>query len=545
MKALRALAVTALMAAALQPVSAVDEPVVKSPAGVARGTLESGIRVFRGLPYAAPPIGERRWRAPEPLPAWTGELPARQFGHACVQPTPQYPSIYAGETFPTSEDCLTLNIWSPRDARRAPVFVWIHGGSLLAGSSREALYDGRRLAERGVVVVSINYRLGALGWLAHPLLSAEAPRGVSGNYGLLDQIAALKWVRANIGAFGGDPGQVTIAGESAGGLSTLLLMSAPEAKGLFHRAIAQSAYMISLPELKEPVHGMPAAEASGTAVAAALQATDLSAMRALDAQAVTNGAVKAGFFTMAAVDGATLPRQMVDAFDQGGAAVVPVLAGFNQGEIRSMRRLAAPPPETAEAYEAQVRERYGDLADAFLALYPTREYRESMLATTRDALYGWTSERLVRSQTRAGQPSYLYLFDHGYPAADEADLHAFHAAELPYMFGNLERTPPNWPKIPATAGERALADSLVDYWAAFASGRQPTSAGGPAWPAYGDEGRYLLIGERVEARQGLMPGMFALNEAVMCRRRAAGGIGWNWNVGLAAPKLPPPTPGCD
>jgi len=522
-----------------------DGPVVTSVAGRARGTVDGDIRVFRGLPYAAPPIGELRWRAPQPLPRWSGELPARSFGHACVQPQPQFPSIYAGETFPTSEDCLSLNVWTPKDAKRAPVFVWIHGGSLLAGSSREALYDGRRLAERGVVVVTINYRLGALGWLAHPALSAESPRGVSGNYGLLDQIAALKWVRDNIGAYGGDPHEVTVAGESAGGLSTLFLMTAPEANGLFQRAIAQSSYMISMPALKDAVHGLPAAETSGAALAAALGAPDLAALRVQDAQQLTNSAVKAGFFTMGVVDGKVVPRQMVDAFDQGQQAKVPVLAGFNQGEIRSMRRLAPNPPETVVAYEAQIRERYGDLADDFLRLYPAADLSESILKTTRDALYGWTAERLVRSQTAAGQPSYLYLFDHGYPAADDKGLHGFHAAELPYVFGNLDRTPPNWPKIPATEAERALSDALLDYWAAFARGEEPTTRNAPAWPAYGSAGHYLLVGDTPQPQQNLMPGMFALNEAVMCRRRAAGGIGWNWNVGLIAPKLPPAVQVCD
>ena len=208
-----------LLTCAAQAEVTAREPVIRAPAGTARGMAEGDIRVFRGIPYAAPPLGDLRWKAPQPLPRWSGELPAKTFGHACVQPQPSPASIYADEPMPMSEDCLTLNVWTPADTRNAPVFVWIHGGSLLAGSSREAIYDGRRLAERGIVVVSINYRLGVLGWLAHPELSAESPEGVSGNYGLLDQIAALEWVRDNIRAFGGDPGNVTIAGESAGALS--------------------------------------------------------------------------------------------------------------------------------------------------------------------------------------------------------------------------------------------------------------------------------------------------------------------------------------
>ena len=524
--------------------AAAQEPVVTAPAGTVRGTTDGEIRVFKGMPYAAPPLGDLRWKPPQPLARWSGEMPARKFGHACVQPQPQAVSIYADQAMPMSEDCLTLNVWTPKNAKDAPVFVWIHGGSLLAGSSREAIYDGRRLAERGIIVVSINYRLGALGWLAHPELSAETSERVSGNYGLLDQIAALGWVRDNIRSFGGDPRNVTIAGESAGALSTLLLMSSPRAKGLFHRAIAQSAYMISMPALTTSVHGAPAAEAAGAAVATALGAPDIASLRKLDAQDLTNRASRTGFFSFGVVDGAVLPRQMVEAFDQGKQAGVPVLAGFNEGEIRSLRMLAPKPPETSQAYTAAIRDRYGDLADEFLRLYPASNYRDGILAAPRDALYGWTAERLVRSQTSAGLPSFLYFFDHGYPAADANGLHAFHAAELPYVFGTMDRTPPKWPKIPDTPAERALSDAMLDYWASFTRSGTPTTSSGPAWPAYGTDRHYLYIGERAEARQDLMPGMFALNETVVCRRRAAGGIAWNWNTGLASPKLPPASADC-
>ena len=213
--------------------------------------MEGDLRVFKGIPYALPPVGSARWKPPSPMPRWAGVRKATEFGPACFQPKAQLSSIYAWTPVPMSEDCLTLNIWAPTGARKAPVFFWIHGGALTTGSSRDALYDGARLAEQGIVVVSINYRLGVLGWLAHPELSEESPLGISGNYGLLDQIEALQWVRRNIGAFGGDPSNVTIAGESAGGLSVMYLMAAPPARGLFAKAIAESAYMISTPELKQ------------------------------------------------------------------------------------------------------------------------------------------------------------------------------------------------------------------------------------------------------------------------------------------------------
>src|SRR6185312_12531335 len=241
-------------------VQAANLPVVRLPAGIAQGAIESGIRVFRGLPYAAPPVGSMRWKPPVPAPAWDGIRDATKFGAACFQPKPRAASIYADPPAEMSEDCLSLNIWTPSAARNTPVMVWIHGGSLTGGSGSETMYDGAALAKRGIVVITINYRLGALGYLAHPELSAESPGHISGNYGLLDQIEALQWVKRNITAFGGNPSNVTIAGESAGALSVMYLMASPPARGLFAKAIAESAYMISTPELKESKHGMLSAE---------------------------------------------------------------------------------------------------------------------------------------------------------------------------------------------------------------------------------------------------------------------------------------------
>ena len=306
---------TALALASAAPLFA-QEPVVTAPAGTMSGTNDGTLRVFKGIPYATPPVGELRWKAPVPQPRWTGTRAATDFGPACVQSQAPNATVYSGMPMPVSEDCLTLNVWARADAKNAPVMVWIHGGALNTGSSREPMYDGRKLAERGIIVVSINYRLGVLGWLAHPWLSGEA-QGVSGNYGLLDQIAALQWVRTNIAAFGGDARNVTIAGESAGGLSALYLMTSPAARGLFAKAIAQSSYMISMPELRKPVFGMPAWEAGGAVLTGALKTPDLASLRALDAQTLTDTAAKLGFAPFGVVDGAVLPQQMVDAFDRG------------------------------------------------------------------------------------------------------------------------------------------------------------------------------------------------------------------------------------
>ncbi|GAA0302526.1 carboxylesterase family protein [Sphingomonas oligophenolica] len=515
------------------------DPVVDAPSGAVKGQADGDIRVFKGIPYAVPPVQGMRWRPPAPLQRWQGVRTATAFGPACVQPQgSKLSSIYSGDPMPVSEDCLTLNIWAPANAKNAPVFFWIHGGALVGGSSREATYDGKRMAERGVIVVSINYRLGVLGWLAHPGLSAESPQHVSGNYGLLDQIAALQWVRHNIAAFGGDPAKVTIAGESAGGLSVMYLLESPLARGLYSKAIAESGYMISMPELKKAVYGAPSGEGAGQMLAGALQAPDIATLRGMDAQTLTNSAAAMGFGPWGVVDGVVLKEQMVSAFDAGRQAPVPLLIGFNQGEIRSLTVLAPKAPATAAEYEQGIRSRYGDLAEAFLRLYPTADYKESILATTRDGLYGWTAERMARKQTAIGQPAYLYLFDHGYPAADSAGLHAFHASELPFVFGTFDGTPPRWPKVPDTAPERALSDAMLDYWASFARDGQPVAAAAPAWPAYGSAGAYMHFTDTPHPETGLMPGMYALNEAVMCRKKGTGKIAWNWNVGLASPKLP-------
>jgi len=513
-------------------------PVVAAPAGTLRGATVGDTRIFKGIPYALPPTGPMRWKPPAPAANWKNTRDATQFGFVCVQPKPQPASIYAWNPRPMSEDCLTLNVWAPARARKAPVFFWIHGGALSSGSGSDELYDGAALAARGLVVVSINYRLGVLGFLAHPQLSAELSGHVSGNYGLLDQIAALRWVNRNIAAFGGDPANVTIEGESAGGLSVMYLMAAREARGMFAKAVAQSAYMVSAPELRTTTFGGVAAESAGLALAQKAGAADLAALRSMDADVLTTVAASTGFFPFFVIDGQVLTRQIVDVFDRGEQAKVPILAGFNSGEIRSLRGLMPPVVADAATYEKEIRSRYADLSDAFLALYPSNHVEESMLATTRDALYGWTSQRLVIKQTVAGVPSFLYLFDHGYPAADARGLHAFHASELPYVFGTADRTPARWPEVPRTPVETQLTNAVLDYWASFARTGTPAAANAPSWPAYGRDRAYLAIEDVPHAKVDLMPGMYALNEQVVCRRRAQGGIPWNWNVGLASPPLP-------
>ena len=543
MKALVIAAFIGLLCAA-QAASAQNGPIVAAPAGSVQGEAAAGLNIFRGIPYARPPVGERRWKPPLPAQTWRGVRQATAFGPSCWQPRARGESIYASELGEMSEDCLSLNIWAPANARNAPVFVWIHGGALTTGSSAETMYDGAALARRGVIVVSINYRLGILGYLAHPALSAESRRNISGNYGLLDQIEALRWVQRNIGAFGGDAANVTIAGESAGALSVMYLMAAPDARGLFAKAIMQSAYMISAPHLREAPHGDFSAEAIGVWLSQQVGAGDLAALRSMEPEALTNAAVRAGYFPFVTIDGRILRRQLVDVFDRGEQARVPIIVGFNSGEIRSLRMLAPSVPSDAATYESAIRERYRDRADAFLALYPASDMSESVLATARDGLYGWTSERLAIKQAEAGARSYLYYFDHGYPATTAADLHAFHAAEIPYVFGTRDRVPPRWPAIPPTAEETRFADAMAAYWVSFARDGAPRAEGEAAWPAYAEGEAYMAFEDVPRARADLLPGMYELNEDIVCRRRAQGGIPWNWNFGVVSPPLPDPSPGC-
>lgn len=530
---------------ASSPSHAEQAPVVDAPAGRAEGRFEGGVNVFKGLPYALPPVGPARWKAPRPAPMWSGVRDATRFGPACVQPKSPPGNIYADDPASMSEDCLSLNVWAPKDARKTPVMVWIHGGALATGASSEAIYDGAKLAARGIVVVSINYRLGVLGYLAHPGLSAESPLGISGNYGLLDQIEALRWIQRNIAAFGGDPSRVTIAGESAGGLSVMYLMVSPAARGLFSQAIAESAYMISTPDLKQRRFGQMSAEEAGSTLASRLHAPDIAALRAMDAETLTKATGAAGFAPFGAIDGQILPHQLVEVFDRGEQAPVPLLAGFNSGEIRSLRMLAPAAPASAAAYDAIVRERYLDLAGDYLKLYPPANLNESVLAATRDGMYGWTAERLVRKQAASGASTFLYVFDHGFPAADAAGLHGFHASEVPYVFGTLGRTPPAWPRAPATAAEARLSDAMVDYWSSFVRTGSPQASKAPAWPPYGGAAAYMAFTDAPHPSAHPFPGAFALHETVVCRRRASGDQAWNWNIGLASPRLPPRTAACD
>lgn len=544
---IRSLRLALMLTAALSlahPAAAGDAPVVTAPAGMVKGEVSGTLHVFKGIPYAQPPVGDLRWKPPVTAAGWSGVRDATRFGPACYQPVPRTASIYADPPATMSEDCLLLNVWTPEKATKAPVMVWIHGGSLTGGAGSETMYDGTALAKRGIVVVSINYRLGILGYMAHPALSAESPDHVSGNYGLLDQIEALRWVKRNIAAFGGDPDNVTVAGESAGALSVMYLMGAPSARGLFAKAIIESGYMLSAPELNKKRFGTESAEAVGTWLGGKLGDNDLASLRAADARTLIEQAPLTGYFPFPTIDGKVLPAQLVDIFDKGEQAPVPVLVGSNQGEIRSLMFLAPPDPKSADDYVAAIRARYGDLADDYLKLYPPTNLHESIIEEPRDGLYSWTAQRIAKKQAAIGQPSYLYFWDHGYPAADNAGLHAFHASELPYVFGTANMTPPPWPKVPDTASEARFAEAVGDYWAGFVKTGVPSAAGQAAWPSYTHDEAYMHLAETPQAGTHLLPGVYKLQEEVVCRRRAQGDQPWTWNFGILSPPLPPKAPGC-
>jgi para-nitrobenzyl esterase len=523
-------------------------PQVRIRTGTLQGITAPGsdIAVYKGIPYARPPTGELRWRPPVPAPAWEGVREAREFGHACLQP-PQNPAgLYSGGMASLSEDCLTLNVWAPTGARKLPVMVWIHGGALVGGSSSEPMYDGVKLAERGIVVVSINYRLGLLGYLAHPALSAESPQRLSGNYGLLDQIEALRWVRDNIAVFGGDPGQVTIAGESAGALSVIALMASPLAQGLFTRAIVQSGYMPSYRELHNETLGLPSAEAAGAAMATAAGASNAAALRAVDLVKLFQAGLATGWAPEPVIDGVALKRQFAETFARGEQAKVPVLAGFNEGEIRSLPALMPKAPDNQSAYEADVRRRFGTRAPDFLAVYPGVDPKADVMASIRDGLYGWAAQNLVRQQTAAGQPAYLYFFRHSTPAQRARNLAAFHASELPYIFGQVGESAalgPNWPRPPVTKEESQLSQAMVSYWASFVRDGVPTASGMPPWPRFTERERgYLDIDERPAAVRDLHPRAFAFADSLVSGRLKEG-RGWRLDIGFSAFSVDAPAAG--
>lgn len=488
--------VAALMAMALGADSASAQ--VKLTTGFVEGTVDPSTRVraFKGIPYAAPPVGDLRWKAPQPPIPWSGVRKADDFGDRCVQA-----SIFDDMVFrdDMSEDCLVLNVWAPAANAKAtlPVMVWIHGGGYVAGSSSEPRQDGSRLATRGVVVVSLNYRLGVFGFMAHPELTREA--GASGNYGLMDMVAALQWVKANIAAFGGDPGNVTIFGESAGSFSVSALMAMPSARGLFHKAIGESGAHMDDVKGPLPLKPLGEAEGMGTALAQSAGATTLAALRALPAADVLK-AVKPGQWFSPVVDGRTLPRDVASIFADGQQAQVPLLAGWNRNEADAGVRLN-PKKTTVESFTRQLKQQFADRASLVLQAYPAgsdAEALDSAAALASDLFMGYATWRWIETHRATGHaPVYRYSFDHPMPVppgtkqdgveVTGADLGARHAGEIEYVFGAQD------PRVPWTAQDRELSAAVMTYWANFAKAGDPNGGTLPKWPRYDAPGGYPVI----------------------------------------------------
>lgn len=458
-------------------------PVVRVEQGVLAGAAIGGIESYKGVPFAAPPVGPLRWRMPQPPEAWSGERPAADFGAICIQP-PANGDPGVGP-LPMSEDCLTMNVWTPaeRGAEPLPVMVWIHGGGYNNGSGTAGLYDGANLAKRGVVVLTINYRLGRLGFFDHPALAAErAADEPAANYGLMDQIAALGWVRDNAAAFGGDPANVTIFGESAGGAAVTQLMVAPSARGLFHRAVVQSGMgRQRSAELALDRPGRPSAQSLGRAWArgaglpAEATADDL---RAVPAERLLSP-MPAFYSDNLIVDGVVLAEDVAEAFAAGRQAPVPLILGANSAEFWWIR------PSDAGAYGRTDDAMTGAEHDALLAAYGGAEGYDQHVVS--DLIFNEPERFLARLHAAAGHPTYLYRFDVVPDSNPEPSGGATHASERPYVFDNLHT-------VGRPMGERdaRAATAMADYWTTFAAKGNPNGPGRPVWPEFGVERDRLL-----------------------------------------------------
>lgn len=460
------------------------DPLVQTESGLLQGVVnESGdIVSFKGVPFAAPPVGELRWQEPQPPLSWEGTRDASRFGASAIQ-------VKAGSRLPwteefmvqneISEDCLFLNIWTPakKAEDKLAVFVYIHGGGYSEGSGAIDVYDGEELARKGIIVVTINYRLGVLGFLAHPELTAESPHHVSGNYGILDQMAALEWIRKNIGAFGGDPSRVCIAGQSAGAGSVNSLILMPQASGLFQRAITESGTRYANSFLG--MQTLEQAEKQGIEFAESKGVMTLAELRTLSAEELMARAPDAPFVRFSpVVDGYYQPDNMMNVFAEGKQNDTPFMNGFNAGETRYM----------------------GDRGEEFMRLYlpdgDTDTISAERLAgqeqTNMNTLL-WMKYRARTAKTDA----YGYFFAQAIPWPEHPEFGAFHTGEVPYVFNNLKMLDRPW-----TATDTLVADIMSSYWANFTKNGDPNGEGLPEWSAYGSGSKEVMkIGEET----GMIP----------------------------------------
>jgi para-nitrobenzyl esterase len=475
---------------------------VRVDGGLVSGVVNDAITSYKGIQYAAAPVGEWRWKPPQPVKPWQGVKAANAFGPTCMQ-TPYPPSsIYLQPEQPRSEDCLFLNVWTGgKSGDKRPVMVWIYGGAFTRGASSLPGYDGTALAKKGVVLVTFNYRVGALGFLAHPELTAESSQHTSGNYAILDMIAALQWVHRNIAAFGGDPSRTTIFGESAGSWAVNVLEATPLAKGLFQRAIGESGgQFIRHTALKT-------AEEAGVRFAKTLNADSLAALRAVPADRIASAQIGANV----TLDRFVLPDDVRAIFEGGRHNAVPVIVGSNANEMTTLADIAAL-PKTLDDFRVRVKSQYGDLEE-FLAVYPVKteaDIAPALLGVGRDALFTLQMRTWARLN-RA--PAYLYQFTRAPQLADRPNLGAYHAAEISFAFGNVELHP--W----VTPTDRKLADQMSSYWVNFATTGDPNGKSLPKWTPYDPTSEpYLEIGETMNMKNHLLKAQLDFLERMEQRR---------------------------
>ncbi len=530
------------------------------------------VQAFRGIPFALPPVGNRRWKAPEDMPVWAGIRDAKHFSPACMQP--YMTDMTNPPRDPVSEDCLYLNVWTPGKAGdKLPVMFWIPGGGFVVGSNSKPSANGANLAKKGVVVVSLNYRLGILGYMAHPELTAESPHKASGNYGALDQVAALRWVQENIAAFGGDPDNVTIFGVSAAARSVGYLMGTPLSAGLFHKAIAQSgAYMFPMSQLDKPGYGKPSAHDMGLMFQKRAGAKSLAELRDMPAEALISAAGTAldmwradaerRFRPEVVVDGWVFPDEVFNRFKEGKQHDVPVILGFNKDEASSfvISRQVPPLPATAAEYEAEVHKRFGDLAEEYLSVYSSGDIIDSVFRATRDGVYAWALETWANATEKVSSDAYIYFFAHEPVAGDVPIIvpgttgwtkrnGVHHGAEVPYVFNNLSALDgfnllKDRKDKQAGASDVKMADIVSDYWVSFAKTGKPVAKGQPEWKTYHPAEQNYLMFEKASAslKQDLAPGAWEIYEKIYARRRAqnTGGLLWEYmgSTSLYSPPLP-------
>jgi para-nitrobenzyl esterase len=459
-------------------IASAQAPKAQTESGTISGVSESGLSVYKGVPFAAPPVGDLRWRAPSPVAPWTGTHNANAFAPACMQDGVSMP----GETPPkVSEDCLYLNIWTPANSahEHLPVIVWIYGGGYINGSASMPLYWGDQLAQKGVIVVTIAYRLGPLGFLAHPELTRESPHHSSGNYGLMDQIAALEWIQRNIAAVGGDPKNVTIAGQSSGSISVSILMASPLAKGLFQRAIGESGGLFEPLQLA-PKFLLANAERDGEKYAASLGATSLQQLRSLPADKLTGNA---GGIVHPVIEPHVLPASPYETFASGQQNDVPLLLGSNADEARAITDVSH---VKAVTFDSDLEKSLGQLPPALAAAYPhatDKEAQQARLDLERDLRFSWDMWAWARLQSTTGKsPVYYYSFRQQLPFPAGSVYQgwgASHFAELWYVFDHLDQSPWRW-----TKADRQVAEEMSTYWVNFAKSGNPNGPGLPLWPAF-------------------------------------------------------------